>query len=176
MTAAQVGGAPTTYVYYLRKGDRYKIGYTAQLDDRMRALKPDALLAVELGGYALEAERQRQFEHLRIRGERTKDWFREGGDLVAHIAAIAAQPPTLESLRAPRRTATVAPSELAALTLDELGASVRTLNEMEKAFQENRDNLFVALRAEGFSWREIQAKTGISHVSVRRGVERAAHA
>jgi hypothetical protein len=71
-------------VYYIRTGDRIKIGTTADLRKRMAALMPDEVLAAEPGAREVERERLRQFRHLRIAGER----FAPGDDLTAHISAV----------------------------------------------------------------------------------------
>lgn len=55
-------------VYYVRIGDRIKIGYTTNLSQRMAALRvePHNLLATEPGGRRLEAERHEQFADYRF--------------------------------------------------------------------------------------------------------------
>lgn len=80
--------AKDAVVYYIRlTGDRVKIGTTRNLMRRMkdfRAKAPD-LLAIESGGYNLEAYRHHQFEHLRIGRE---EEFRMEQDLVDHINSL----------------------------------------------------------------------------------------
>ena len=72
-------------VYYLKTDDEHvKIGTTADIVERLRKLKADwsDVLAFELGSYDLEAERHRQFSHIRVDGcER----FRLKPELVQHI-------------------------------------------------------------------------------------------
>ena len=72
-------------VYYVRKGERFKIGYTEWLRARMLKLRPDELLAVEPGGRDLETRRHHMFADERItpRGE----WFRPSERLILHIYA-----------------------------------------------------------------------------------------
>lgn len=75
-------------VYYIRFGDRIKIGTTGDLRGRMSALPHDEVLAIERGDRDLERERHGQFAHLRLtpRGE----WFRTAPDLLAHIDTLKA--------------------------------------------------------------------------------------
>ena len=78
-------------VYYVRlTGQRIKIGWTADLDTRMKSFRARAadILALEPGGYEVETRRHRQFAHLRI--GRSEE-FAESDEMLAHI----------ESLRAP---------------------------------------------------------------------------
>lgn len=71
-------------VYYMRIGNRVKIGYTANLRQRLNAINPEELLATEQGGPKREAERHQQFAHLRVHGE----WFRYEGALVEHVSGL----------------------------------------------------------------------------------------
>jgi hypothetical protein len=71
-------------VYYARLGNRCKIGWTADLKQRMTDIQPEELLATERGGPALETERHEQFKALRVVGE----WFRYEGSLVEHVEAL----------------------------------------------------------------------------------------
>jgi hypothetical protein len=79
-------------VYYLldatRLGQRLKIGYTANLRQRLNALAAEAtsrqiplVLALETGGVAHERHLHEQFAGYRLMGE----WFRYEGALLAHI-------------------------------------------------------------------------------------------
>lgn len=97
--------APSRVVYYVRKGDRIKIGYTSQLHVRMATLEPDALLAVEPGGTALEAHRHRQFRDARDLGSPGREWFRMTPALLAHVAELSANtpPPSLAELTKSKR-------------------------------------------------------------------------
>ena len=71
-------------VYYLRFGERVKIGTSAQPRRRLGAIRHDELLAFEYGGRTLEQQRHRDFAALREGGE----WFTLTGDLAAHIASL----------------------------------------------------------------------------------------
>lgn len=74
----------TARVYYARLGNRLKIGYTHNVRKRMAQLMPEELMATERGGEAVEAERHRQFGHLRTHGE----WFRYEDELVDHVEEL----------------------------------------------------------------------------------------
>lgn len=71
-------------VYYIRIGDRIKIGWTGDFPARMQSLMPDDILAIEPGSMALERDRQKEFRHLQIVGER----FQIRKDLLDHIARV----------------------------------------------------------------------------------------
>lgn len=76
-------------VYYIRRADRIKIGTTINLALRMTELRPDEILAVEPGSYALEQQRHTEFAAIRVtpRGE----WFYDDPVLRSHIAAVVAK-------------------------------------------------------------------------------------
>jgi len=78
--------APPTVVYYMRLGNRCKIGYTNDLKRRMSNIQPEELLATEPGGEITETERHIQFAHLRVIGE----WFRYEDALVEHVNRLRA--------------------------------------------------------------------------------------
>ena len=71
-------------VYYMRFGDRVKIGYSSNLARRLTAIPNDELLATEPGTRAVEAARHRQFRELRLTGE----WFDHVEPLVGHIEGL----------------------------------------------------------------------------------------
>lgn len=71
-------------VYYVRIGNRVKIGTSTNLRDRLQAINPEELLALELGGHNVESRRHRQFASLRTHGE----WFRYEGPLAEHIERL----------------------------------------------------------------------------------------
>lgn len=71
-------------VYYVRFGDRVKIGYTTNLAARLTAIPHDEVLATEPGTMQDERARHRQFADLRITGE----WFTYAEPLVSHIVAL----------------------------------------------------------------------------------------
>jgi hypothetical protein len=74
---------PVEVVYYLRFGDRVKIGTTRDLKARIKAIYHDEVLAVEQGGVAAERMRHLQFAKHIITGQR--EWFSLAPELVAHI-------------------------------------------------------------------------------------------
>lgn len=71
-------------VYYIRRGDLIKIGFTEDPAQRFSALLPDEILAFEPGGRNEETFRHRQFDHLRGRGEN----FRQAPELLEHIRSV----------------------------------------------------------------------------------------
>lgn len=74
-------------VYYIRRDTRIKIGFTGNLEQRMLDLQPDAILAVEPGGRALEQAMHKKFVAAKIRGE----WFSPTAELMSHIDTIRAR-------------------------------------------------------------------------------------
>lgn len=68
-------------VYYMRLGNRVKIGFTTRLKQRLAELNAEELLATEPGDRRLEHKRHEQFRDLRTTGE----WFRLEGALIRHI-------------------------------------------------------------------------------------------
>lgn len=76
----------TPVVYYLRVGSYIKIGYSANLAERMRAYPPDAeLLAMEPGSRLLESKRLKQFGRYK---QAAREWFEPGPLLLQHIKAL----------------------------------------------------------------------------------------
>ncbi len=71
-------------VYYMRIGDRVKIGTSASLAQRLETINPEELMATERGDRRVESRRHRQFADLRVHGE----WFRLEGALIQHIDAL----------------------------------------------------------------------------------------
>ena len=76
-------------VYYIKFGDRIKIGTTRNLRQRRINLPCDSVLAAEPGGRPLERERHAQFASSRVIGE----WFEPSPDLLAHIEGVARRYP-----------------------------------------------------------------------------------
>lgn len=72
-------------VYYMRIGNRVKIGWSANLKLRLDTIQPEELLTIERGGRTLEQARHAQFAALRTMGE----WFRLEEPLVGYIREIA---------------------------------------------------------------------------------------
>lgn len=86
--AASRGQQPG-WVYYLRIGDRVKIGYSVDVKERMRAYPPGShLLAVHPGTKQLETEMHQRFAGSRAAG---REWFRETPDLTEHIGQVLEQ-------------------------------------------------------------------------------------
>nr|WP_309067423.1 GIY-YIG nuclease family protein [Microbacterium sp.] len=74
-------------VYYVRYGDRVKIGTSAQPRRRLAAVVHDELLAFERGDRVVERRRHEQFADERF--ART-EWFRLSDRLRAHTVALSA--------------------------------------------------------------------------------------
>lgn len=68
-------------VYYIRFGNRVKIGTTTNLRSRLKQLPHDEVLAVEPGGHAVEQVRHKQFATKRVNGE----WFELDSGMSAYI-------------------------------------------------------------------------------------------
>lgn len=79
-----IAGAHGPIVYYMRIGNRVKIGTSANLRQRLETFNPEELMATEPGGHELERARHAQFHHLRTRGE----WFRHEAELAQHIEEL----------------------------------------------------------------------------------------
>jgi hypothetical protein len=77
-------GVHDPIVYYMRFGDRIKIGTTTNLRSRLTSVPCDEVLAVEPGSYELERMRHDQFAESRITGE----WFGQSEELLSHIASL----------------------------------------------------------------------------------------
>lgn len=71
-------------VYYMRIGNRVKIGTSDHLEARLAAINPEELMVTEPGDSGIEARRHREFRDLRTRGE----WFRLESPLVEHIEVL----------------------------------------------------------------------------------------
>lgn len=78
-------------VYYIRFGDRIKIGTTRSLISRMNALPHDEFLVTEPGGVHVERQRHKQFAHLRAEVGTSREWFQMAPELLEHIAALKAR-------------------------------------------------------------------------------------
>lgn len=78
--------ARTDVVYYVRFGDRIKIGTTTNLPQRLAQLPVDELLAIEPGNVSKEKARHREFARLLIPGQ--QEWFRCEPALLGHASAI----------------------------------------------------------------------------------------
>lgn len=73
-------------VYFVRLGNRVKIGFTTNLAARMAAIPHEEILGVMPGSLRDEKRCHAAFAHLRTTGE----WFEDAPDLRAFIADIAA--------------------------------------------------------------------------------------
>lgn len=71
-------------VYYMRIGNRVKIGFSTNLSERLKTFTPEELLAVEPGDIALERSRQARFNALWTHAE----WFRYEGELVEWVEEL----------------------------------------------------------------------------------------
>lgn len=74
-------------VYYIRFGDRVKIGTTTDLQTRLTAIPYDEVLATEPGSYDLEKRRHVQLRASRIYANR--EWFWLSDEVREHIAGLA---------------------------------------------------------------------------------------
>jgi hypothetical protein len=74
-------------VYYLRFGDRVKIGTSANPRQRFGAIRHEEVLAFERGDRRLEQRRHREFAAERAG---TSEWFALSEPLRAHIDVLAA--------------------------------------------------------------------------------------
>lgn len=73
------------HVYYVRLGDRVKIGWSGNVTRRVRELPTEQLLAIEPGDRQLEHDRHVQFDHLSAAG---REWFRLAPDLLTHVIQV----------------------------------------------------------------------------------------
>lgn len=71
-------------VYYMRIGNRVKIGTTSNLGLRLKAINPEELMATEPGNTRTERSRHVQFKSLRTAGE----WFKLESPLTEHIGKL----------------------------------------------------------------------------------------
>ena len=71
-------------VYFMRFGDRIKIGFSTSLRTRLRVIPHDELLATTPGSRYTEGQTHKRFAHLRLTGE----WFSMGEDLMDYIATL----------------------------------------------------------------------------------------
>lgn len=77
-------------VYYLRFGDRIKIGTSGNPRRRIARLPHDEVLAFERGGRSLEQRRHARFTKFRIPHT---EWFESNDALAAHVAQLAVGDP-----------------------------------------------------------------------------------
>ena len=73
-------------VYYIRSGDRIKIGTSGNPRGRLAALPYEEVLAFERGDRMLERRRHEQFAAFRMP---RSEWFHVHDALLAHVAEVA---------------------------------------------------------------------------------------
>jgi hypothetical protein len=71
-------------VYYMRMSDLVKIGTSSHIAARLATINPQGVMAIEFGGYDVEARRHQQFAEHRAHGE----WFHLCEEIGTHIAAV----------------------------------------------------------------------------------------
>lgn len=75
---------PDPVVYYLRLGNRIKIGFSTNVRKRASGLGVEEILATEPGSFELEKQRHREFVEYRV----THEWFEQGPRLLEHIVKL----------------------------------------------------------------------------------------
>jgi hypothetical protein len=110
-------------VYFIRAGDKIKIGFSTRPLDRLKALQtahPGCLeiIGIMHGAFSLEGRLHEQFSRYRIRGE----WFRLSPEIVRYIEAN-----TLEgqARAAAKREAYLVPQQPMPRTADAAVAEIR---------------------------------------------------
>lgn len=79
-----ISAGDQSVVYYMRLGNRAKIGTSKNLRKRIAGIQPEDCMGYEPGDRRVELKRHRQFAHLRVSGE----WFDLQRDLVRHINSL----------------------------------------------------------------------------------------
>lgn len=85
-TPQAVEAVASSVVYYMRIGNRVKIGFSTKVTERLKVINPEELLAFEPGGLALERARHAEFDALRVNGE----WFKYEEPLTGHVKKLQA--------------------------------------------------------------------------------------
>lgn len=88
------------WIYYLRLDEKIKIGWTSDLNQRIRAYPPHAVvLASHPGTRADERDLHRSFKPFRVAG---REWYSPGGELMAHIRrqVVVVREDSVASIRA----------------------------------------------------------------------------
>jgi hypothetical protein len=121
---AEAEGAPE-FVYFIRAGDRVKIGRSRSPENRLRQLQTASgerlrLLGSFVGSARIEAQLHRTWSHLRIVGA-GREWFTAAPDLLRYISAVCnPKPPSPEQLAAAaavgRVVKALAPADLGIVT------------------------------------------------------------
>lgn len=86
----------TSWVYYLRFGNRIKIGTSTNLKGRLATLPYDEILALEPGDVTLERRRHHQFFPMLVAGQR--EWFHESRELLSLVRLLRIQHGTPEQI------------------------------------------------------------------------------
>lgn len=74
------------HIYFLRVGGYYKIGWTTDLERRMRSYHPDTqLLATHPGTRKDERRLHKKFAHLRTHG---REWYPLAPQITEHVQAV----------------------------------------------------------------------------------------
>jgi hypothetical protein len=82
------------YVYYLRIGDRIKIGWTSNVWQRTKAYPPNAeLLATHPGTRETEKLMHAKFAHLLVDG---REWFQDHDSIKLHVMKVVDQYPKMQ--------------------------------------------------------------------------------
>lgn len=79
-----IAAADRHVVYYMRLGNRAKIGTSRNLKKRIANIQPEDCMAYEHGDRHVELQRHKQFAHLRVSGE----WFELADELVRHVNTL----------------------------------------------------------------------------------------
>lgn len=84
-----------SWVYYIRRDGLVKIGTTTRLAQRMNALRPDDILAIEPGDRVTETNRHKKFrrEWLGRNHPDGTEWFRPSARLLRHTARLTRKYP-----------------------------------------------------------------------------------
>ena len=149
-------------VYYLRRNDLIKIGWSGNLKARMRALRPDELLAAEPGCIHIETGRHHQFAEHRLPNNGDGDeWFQSAPELLTHIELIARVYPTpdlAELVPPPRPEALSGPEEAAIIQKMEIGRlGPRLVGEGA-----------AELHRRGWTWPKIAHEFGVDQSTAHR--------
>ena len=76
-------------VYYMRFGDRIKIGFTTDLRARALNVPNDEVVAAQPGTMRDERDLHQRFADILVEGQ--NEWFHNNADLEAHMASVRAQ-------------------------------------------------------------------------------------
>lgn len=148
-------------VYYLRRNGLIKIGWTGNIKARMRALRPDELLAAEPGCMHIETGRHHQFGEHRLPNTGDGDeWFQPAPELLDHIEQMASlyPKPALPQMAPPRLDAPQGPEEESIIQTMQVGRFGRKLVGEGAA----------ELHRRGWTWPKIAAEFGVDQSTAHR--------